>query len=263
MTPVIAFMLANYAFRPLDYRRDSWTAGEQATSAYFQPIATFGERFEAYLADVREIGFTAVDLWQPMLDVRWLTDDHLDAAADLLSDYGLRATSFAGWLGASDDEFEQNCETAAALGAPLLTGDTNASEAYRVEALRKYGLKWGYENEPEPTPEALLHKIGASDTDVVGACVDTGWFGTHGYDAADALQALAPRLFHVHLKDVRRAGAHESCRYGTGIVPVERCARVLKAIGYSGAISIEHETSGGDPTEDCIANLHRLKEWLL
>jgi len=123
-------------------------------------------------------------------------------------------------------------------------------------------LTWGYENEAEPTPEEVLRVIGVDAPDVIGICTDTGWFGTHGYDAADALRILAPRLLHVHLKDVRNAGDHISCRYGEGVVPVERCVRVLQEAGYSGAISIENETSGGDPTEDCIANLHLLQGWL-
>ncbi len=264
MPPTISFMLANYAFRPLGYRAGAWSEGEQATSAYFQPVDTFATRFEAYLADVRDLGFRAVDLWQPMLDLRWLTDAHLDTAADLLDRYDLRAVSFAGWLGATADEFEHNCEIAAALGAPLLTGSTGVDRRHLVEALRKFGLKWAYENEPETTPEALLDIIGTDDSDVIGICADTGWFGTHGYDAADALRILAPRLLHVHLKDVRRIGDHVSCHYGEGIVPVERCVRVLLegGTGYLGALSVEDESSGGNPTNDCIANLQALEAWL-
>lgn len=29
----------------------------------------------------------------------------------------------------------------------------------------------------------MYAKIGTSNEDVIGFCVDTGWFGTHGYDA--------------------------------------------------------------------------------
>lgn len=262
MTPTIAFMLANYAFRPLDYALGPWALGEQATSAYFQPIRSFGERFEAYLADVRDLGFRAVDLWQPMLDQRWLTDAHLDSAVELLDRYDLLVTSFAGWLGETADEFETNCEVASALGAPLLTGSTGADRASVVTALRKFGLPWGYENEAEKSPEELLKVIGEDDRDVIGICADTGWFATHGYDPANALRILAPRLLHVHLKDVRGRGDHVSCRYDAGVVPLERCVRVLEEVGYSGAISVEDETSGGDPSEDCIASLHLLKLWL-
>jgi len=261
----LSFMLANYAARPANYAPNrTWAQNETATSAYFQPMKTFVERFEAYLKDVRALGFESIDMWQPILDPRWLTDDHLDAAVDLLDQYDLSVVSFAGWLGTTLDEFERTCEIAAALNCPALGGDMSAAvddRGFVVDMLTKYGLKWAYENEVEKTPAEILQKIGADATDVIGVCFDTGWFGTHGYDAAEALRQIGSRLFHVHLKDVLRVGDHQSCRYGLGVVPLERCVRVLDEIGYQGAITVEHETGQGDPSEDCRANLELLKAW--
>lgn len=256
----IAFMLANYAARPLKDQRESWAQAEQATSAHFRPLKSFAGRFEGYLKDVTALGFHAVDLWQPMLDHRWITDNHLDIAAELLDEYAVEVTSFAGWLGKTEDDFEANCEIASWFNAPLLVGSTAAPRAYLIDALEKFGLRWAYENEPEKTPAQVLGKIGKNR--LIGVCADTGWFGTHGYDAADALLELAPRLLHVHLKDVRQVGTHESCRYGEGIVPLERCVRVLQEVGYKGAISVEHETAPYDPSEDCRASLELLEHWL-
>ncbi|MEP7291298.1 MAG: sugar phosphate isomerase/epimerase family protein [Chloroflexota bacterium] len=260
MTPIISFMLANYAARPLDYHAESWSQAEQATSAYFKPIKTFGKRFDKYLRDVTGQGFKAVDLWQPMLDYRWISDDHLEIALDLLDEYDLEIVSFGGWLGATEDQFEANCEIATEFNAPLVVGNTTAPRAFVIDALDKFGLRWAYENEQEKTPEAILAQIGKNP--LIGICADTGWFATHGYDAADALRQLAPRLMHVHLKDVLRVGTHESCRYGQGIVPLERCVRVLQETGYTGAISVEHETAAFDPSDDCRASLERLQSWL-
>src|SRR5690606_27443983 len=101
-----------------------------------------------------------------------------------------------------------------------------------------------------------------SDADVIGATVDTGWIGTHGTDAVQALEQLAPRLFHIHLKDVLAAGGHDTCRYGRGVVPVRACVETLKRVGYTGAISVEHEPEHFDPTEDLVANRMMLAEWL-
>ena len=260
MTPVISFMLANYAARPLDYQMQSWAEGEAATSAYFQPIKSFGKRFERYIHDVTALGFEAVDLWQPMLDHRWVTDDHFETANDILDDYGVTVVSFAGWLGKTEEEFEANCEIAAEFNAPLVAGNTDAPRGYVIDVLDKFGMRYGYENEAERTAKKILSKLGKNP--LMGVCADTGWFGTHGVDAADALRELAPRLLHVHLKDVRQVGAHESCRYGEGIVPLERCVQVLQETGYTGAISVEHETAAYDPSEDCAASLALLKGWL-
>ena len=97
---------------------------------------------------------------------------------------------------------------------------------------------------------------------MIGFCVDTGWFGTHNYDAVAALRVLAPRLFHVHLKDVLAPGAHDTCRYGRGCVPIEACVRTLVDLGYTGGISIEHEPDHYNPNEDVVANLAMVKAWL-
>lgn len=253
----ISFMLANYAARPLGYRMGSWEQGERATSDYFKPIRTFAERFERYLADVRDLGFAAVDVWQPMLDPRWVTDEHIDVALELLDDYDLDVVSYAGWFGASPDDFEANCEVAAALGSPLLAGTTSVLE---TDLLHKYGLRFAYENEAERSAGEILAKIDADDA--LGVCADVGWFGTHGIDAAETLRELAPRLLHVHLKGVRQVGSHDACRFGEGIVPLERCVRVLQDVGYRGAISIEQETSPYDPGDDVRASLELLQAWL-
>lgn len=258
--PVVSFMLANYAARPLGWQAQSWAQAEAATSAYFAPPETFAARFEEYLRDAAALGFAAVDLWQPMFDYHRITDDHLDAASDLLDEYGLQAVSFAGWLGANEDEFEANCEIASALGVELLTGDTSADRAFVLEALAKYGLRWGYENEAERTPEEILTRIG--DDPAIGICADVGWFATHGMDAAAVLRQLAPRLFHVHLKDIKQAESHETCRFGEGIVPLEQVIRTLETLRYTGALSIEHETAPYDPSDDIRASLAMLRRWL-
>jgi sugar phosphate isomerase/epimerase len=69
-------------------------------------------------------------------------------------------------------------------------------------------------------------------------------------------------VLHVHLKDVRAVGAHETCRLGEGIVPVRDCLRALAEMNYSGAISIEHEPEGFNPDEDLIASRERVETWL-
>ena len=92
--------------------------------------------------------------------------------------------------------------------------------------------------------------------------VDTGWYGTQGYDAAQAIEKLGDNVFIVHLKDVLEPDGHETCRFGRGCVPIEACVRVLKDRGYSGYYGVEHEPEEYDPTEDCKANLKMLQEWL-
>jgi L-ribulose-5-phosphate 3-epimerase len=262
----ISFMTANYVARQLGWNMTGgWGQGERASSEYFQPIETFGERLDEYLSDIRAMGFTAIDMWTGIVDPQWVTPEHVAIAQDLLGRHGLAVYSYAGWMGSTPDQFVAVCELATAFGAPVLGGGTSMiakDPAFVVNTLKKYGLRLGYENHPEKSPAEILDKIGDGGDGTLGVTVDTGWFGTQGYDAADALAALAPHLFLVHLKDVREVGAHNTCRFGEGVVPLERCVRVLHEIGYTGTLSIEHEPEHFDPSADVIASLAMLKGWL-
>jgi sugar phosphate isomerase/epimerase len=66
------------------------------------------------------------------------------------------------------------------------------------------------------------------------------------------------------LKDVFQVGERrfESCRYGRGIVPLERCVYLLLESGYQGGFSIEHEPHNFDPREDVQASFKMLKGWM-
>jgi L-ribulose-5-phosphate 3-epimerase len=259
----ISFMTANYVARQISYHMDGgWGQGDKATNEYFKPLETFGERFEAYLKDIRTIGFEAIDLWTSILNPPWVTREHIDTASSLLKQYNLPVLSLGGWFGSNPEEFTMSCKIAKALNTQILGGNTSMltkDRAFLLASLRDYDLRLGLENHPEKNPQELLEKIGDG---LLGATVDTGWFGTQGYDAAKGIEELSLYLLHVHLKDVERVGTHESCRYGQGIVPIHQCVETLKRIGYTGGISVEHEPDFGDPTEDCIVDLAMLKEWL-
>lgn len=262
----ISFMTANYVARQVNYHMDGgWGQGDKATNEHFKPIKTFGERFEEYLKDIREMGFEAVDIWTSIINPNWATDSHIDTAIDLLGEYNLPVISLAGGFGSNADEFEAACNLASELNTEILGGSTSMltkDRSLMIGMLQKYGLKLGLENHPEKTPQDMFDKIRSGHDGALGACIDTGWFGTQGYDAAKALEELGPHLMHVHLKDVLEVGKHETCRFGEGIVPIRECVAVLKRIGYAGVISVEHEPDFKDPSEDCKASLLLLKEWL-
>ncbi|HXF62225.1 MAG TPA: sugar phosphate isomerase/epimerase [Caldilineaceae bacterium] len=267
MNNTISCMSANFVARQLGYRMTGgWGQGDRATNDYFRPLETYEQRLDALLQEIVAMGFQAMDLWNAHLHQTWATDDHIAIAKALLQKHGLAVVSYAGGFGASVEEFTRTCRVATALGIPVLGGSTPLLQQERsalVDTLRRHGLKFGFENHPaEKTAQDVLRQIGEGDEDVIGATVDTGWFGTHGTDAVQALEELAPRLFHIHLKDVLAAGGHDTCRYGRGVVPVRACVEMLKRVGYTGAISVEHEPDHFDPTEDLVANRTMLMEWL-
>jgi sugar phosphate isomerase/epimerase len=263
----ISFNTANFVARPLGYQMTrGWGEGDRANQDHFRPSETFGERFAAMLDEIQAMGFSAIDLWTAQLNPSWATLQHVAEARRLLAHYNLPVMSLCGWFGSNPDEFKGACRLAADLDCQILGGSTSMLEKDRalvVELLRRYELKLALENHPEPSAEALRARMGPDDAEgTLGVTVDTGWFGTQGADAAAAIRALAPHVLLVHLKDVRAAGGHATCRYGEGIVPIEACVRALADIGYRGTISVEHEPERFDPRPDCMANLAMVRRWL-
>jgi sugar phosphate isomerase/epimerase len=266
MQNTISFMSANYVARQVGYNMTGgWGQGDKTTSAHFEPIETFPQRFEELLQDIRAMGYRAMDLWNAHLSYTWATRAHLDAARELLDRYQMPVISLAGWFGSTREEFEATCRVATAVGCKILGGSTSMWQKepdFVAALLEEHDLTLGLENHPEKDPQELLARVGDGAGGRVGVCVDTGWFGTQGYDAARALEELRGHHVHVHLKDVLAVGAHDTCRYGRGVVPIEECLRVLARIGYRGGISMEHEPELFDPTEDSIANLQMLRDWM-
>ncbi len=262
----IAFVTANYVARQLGYHMpEGWGQGDQATQDHFRPAATYEQRLGELFAEIQGLGFDAVDLWTGHLHWAWATPEHFAATRRQAADHRLTIMGYAGGFGETVAEFETACQTAAAIGARVLAGGTSADRIDRaavIDLLKRHNLKLGVENHPEKSPADLLARIGPESGGRIGAAIDTGWWGTQGYDAAEAIRELAPQLLAVHLKDVRGAGSHQTCRFGEGVVPLRACVEALKSVGYSGAISVEHEPDEGDPIPDVAAGLALLQGWL-
>lgn len=250
-------MGANLVAQQLDWNMtQGWGQGDAAANEYYRPFETFEQRFDAFICLAVESGFDTVDVWHPQLSYRWATADHLDAARRVLDRYGVTVASYGSNFGDDVSSFRRANEIARSLGARILGGQTPllfSDRASVIGVLNEYGNVLGVENHPQKTAAELLEQIGGDDR-VLGATVDTGWFGTQGFDAARAIRELGDRVFYVHLKDVRSVGAHETCAYGDGVVPIEDCVQALREIGYQGAISIEHEPEHYDPVPEIIKN---------
>lgn len=256
---IASFMSANYVAREVGFSMHGWGHGDRATNDAFRPRETYGERLGELLDRVVTLGFAAIDLWGAHLNPAWATDEHVDVAVAALDARGLRVASYQVY--APSQHLERACAIAERLGTSVLSGFVPVEDERLPSLLEQYGLVFALENHPEPTPQVMLDKVG--DLPRVGVCVDTGWFGTQGYDAPQAIEELGERVLHVHLKDVLHEGEpHDTCRWGDGIVDIEGCVRALERIGYAGAISVEHEPETHDPSEEIRAMREQLEEWL-
>lgn len=266
MTATISFMTANYVARELGYQMTGgWEQGDRSTNEVFAPISTYQQRLAGLLDQICRLEFTVVDLWTAHLNWTWATDRHVDIARAALAQRGLRVASMAGSFGSTPKDFEKACHLARAIGTQMLGGATTLLHTDRrklVGLLEEYDLRLGVENHPEPHPDEILAQIGDGADRRVGTVVDTGWYGTQGFDAAEAIVLLYPHILRVDLKDVRAPGEHETCGYGDGVVPIKRCVEELAGRGYQGVITVEHEPASYDPTEECREALAMLRGWL-
>lgn len=261
----LSFITANYVAREVGFMMTDWGHGDRAANAFYQPIDTYAARFGTLLDIIAAQGYRHVDIWTAHLNWTWATPAHHAIANQLLKDRGLTALCYGGRFGETVAEFTTACQTAHALGIQVLAGSTGALATDRaavVRILKQYDCRLAIENHPqEKTPADILALIGDGGDGYIGTAVDTGWWGTQGYDAAHAITELYPYIMAVHLKDVRAAGAHDTCRWGEGVVPIAECVRILRTRGYSGPLAVEHEPHDFDPTADCIAMHQMMAAW--
>jgi L-ribulose-5-phosphate 3-epimerase len=257
---VIAFMTANYVAREVGWAMHGWGHGDKATNERFAPIETYEERLTELLAQVKELGFGSVDVWGAHLGTEWATEEHLRIFNAVRESHCLGVATYATWVGPSN--VARACELARGLGVDIIGGGMSGDPAALAPVLREHGVRLAIENHPEKTPADVLAKIEAGGG-TMGATVDTGWWGTQGYDAARAIEELGEHVLHVHLKDVQALDEpHETTPWGTGIVDIEACVRALERLGYTGAYVVEHEPEDHDPSDECRAMREQLEGWL-
>ena len=251
----LSFMGANYVGKELGYgATDEWGPFDAATNAAFEPIESFGRRFEDLLTAIEAAGFEALDLWVAHLNWRWATPEHVTVARNLLDRHGLRVVSFAGNFGDTAADLASACALANALDVDLLggMGDVLRNDREGAESvLREHGVRFAYENHPEKNPDEVLALIGDAD-DVLGSAIDTGWWATQGYDPVQAIRDLRERLFHVHLRTSRRSTLTSPACTARASRGSPACVDELLDSGYLGALSVEHEPYDRDPTAEVI-----------
>lgn len=263
----ISFISANYVARALNYRGPAdWMPNNDATIA-----AASAEHFLQVVQDVVAAGFEAIDIWTA--HCHWQhhdREDYLEQVKGFCSQFDLTITSYAGGFAAKEGkDIDAPFRFMKQLGATLFAGGIHGPPPAELapmvhEICNRYGSRWAFENHPEKTIDEIFAKIDGGKHDRVGVALDTGWCGTQGMDALEAIKRLreAGKLFIVHLKDVTEAGKHDTCAIGEGIVPCERVVRYLVQSGWDGDIALEHEPYDRDPMPEIVRSLARVKEWL-
>lgn len=237
---MIAFNTANLVARVTDWKftLSDWGRQDRLTRERTDETA-----WGTICAEISAAGFRKIEVWAAHVDAPQMTDARAATFRKVMADNGLTPIGFAGPL---NDETARVCQQ---LGITVANGGYWGSDKPTVARLLKStGIAFNYENHPEKSAAEILAQIeGLGAPDAAGVALDTGWLGTHHLDGAATVKALGKKIRHVHLKDVKSLGGHETVPLGTGVVNIPAVVAALKAVGFSGAYSWEDEPEDRNP----------------
>ncbi len=156
-------------------------------------------------------------------------------------------------------------EYAKAAGMPMLVSAPTHATLPVVEKLAKeYNIKiaihtHGPEDPNFPTPKVVLDAVKNMDPHM-GLCMDVGHSMRGGADVVQEIANAGPRLFDMHMKDLKDGKVKESqCPVGEGVMPVVAIFRQLKKIGYRGCVNLEYEIDSENPLPGAMRSIGYMK----
>ena len=191
------------------------------------------------------------------------TEDHLpmDAAgeAQALSDYHdhgieLHAAGTVYFPKDEDDDIGGKFEYAKRAGIKVIVaGDPLPAALPRIEKfVKEYDIRFAIHNHgPEdksfPSPLDVLKAVKNMD-ERMGCCIDVGHCARAGTDVVEAIHAVGPRLYNIHIKDLASFTDKESqVAVGEGKMPIREIFDALVKVRYPGWVDLEYEIHDDDP----------------
>jgi sugar phosphate isomerase/epimerase len=249
----IAFNTANLVAHYSDYRFELKNWGHQHQLAVER---TGVEEWIDICDRIRTAGYRAIEVWVALVQKCGNDDARAERFRRIMLDHDLRPVALAGALN------HVNGRLCQMLGIPAACGGywgSDKSIADRV--MRESGVLFNYENHQEKSVEEIRDMIDGGENGFAIA-VDTGWLGTQGMHAPEAIRKLGRLVRHVHLKDVVSAGGHATVQLGTGCCDIPNCLRELKAIGFDGVLSWEDVPENRNPFEIALETREYIeREW--
>ena len=196
--------------------------------------------------------------------------DAVPGEAKVYRDAGLTITGGGTiyFLKDEDEDIRQKFEYSKAAGFPMIVGSPTHECIDRVESfVKKYDIKLAIHNHgPEdkqwPSPHDILKVIGKMDKRV-GCCVDVGHALRAGDNIPNTLREVGPRLYDMHMKDLKTASDKDSqVAVGEGVMPIRDIFKTLIDIKYPGCVDLEYEINGKDPMPGVTESISFLRKTL-
>ena len=192
------------------------------------------------------------------------TDPQAEQAA--LADYAAAGITLhaAGTISFSKDDdadMRSKFEYAKRAGINVIVaGDPTPETLPRLEKfVKQYDIRIAIHNHgPEDklwhSPLDVLQAVQGMDPRI-GCCIDVGHTARAGTDVVQAIKEVGPRLFNIHMKDLKNIQSKESqVAVGDGILPIPKIFEALIAIKYPGFVDLEYEIHPDDPMPGVITS---------
>jgi len=158
-----------------------------------------------------------------------------------------------------DDDMRAKFEYCKRANIPVIVaGDPTPETLPRLEKFAKqYDIRIAIHNHgPEdkvwPSPLDVLKAVKNLDPRM-GCCIDIGHAVRAGTDIVEAIHAVGPRLFNMHVKDLTDFHDKDSqVAIGKGIMPFHEIFAALIKTKYKGFVDLEYEIHGDDPMPGVI-----------
>jgi sugar phosphate isomerase/epimerase len=152
-----------------------------------------------------------------------------------------------------DDDIRFYFDYAKRCRMPLMVVGATQENVRRIERfVKEYGIRVAIHNHgPEdkhfPSPEVALKALHGLDGRM-GVSIDVGHTVRTGTSAVQSIRNAGPRLFDLHIKDLRDLRDKDSqVAVGDGAMPVIEIFQELRKMKYQGVVHLEYEVDGFDP----------------
>jgi inosose dehydratase len=148
------------------------------------------------------------------------------------------------------------------MGFDYVSADPSPDSFDTLDPLvEEYGINLGIHNHGPGHRWAKIDTIAAAIKDHsprIGCCVDTGHFLRSSEDPVRAVEVFGPRVYGVHLKDVKDAKTFTIL--GEGDLRTKDLLKALAKRDYRYGLNLEYEEKPKDPIDDIRACLKAVRE---
>ncbi len=133
-----------------------------------------------------------------------------------------------------------------------------------VERAKVFGLKFSVENHSHtmlPVTDSFLRLWDAVRDPALGFNLDCGWAMNQREYPPVAIHKANQHLMNLHLRDID-GRMREYVAVGEGVMDFKAIVEAVKAVGFSGFVSLEQDGVKGDMKETCRRYVHMMKEYL-